>query len=345
MNKSRLLFGSLAGMLVIGLLLVSCAEDDNGGANTAPVMDSISGPDLVVPSGTATFAGSASDDDGDDLTYTFSAASGSFSGAVWSPPSTDGVYTITCVANDGEEDSEPLTTEIVVASVPDYAYHWSFNGDGLEAVVGEDVVVPSSADFAAGHVGQAIMFNSTPEDPDDAAFGTDAPSLAGADDFSFSLWFATDVEDEMGFLFGKTLDGWYLPEDMDNPGLGSAKGLIMYVDATTGEIELSYDNSWVDGFGGLTTATTDGSWHQAVVTHVGASDTYTIYCDADTVASVSFGGETNPDVSTVITMGNAFEEEGAGEWPGAYHGYMDEVVYWDVVLTATQVATLYNAHD
>ena len=345
MKQTRVLFSFLAGTVVIGLLLTACGKEE---PNAAPEMDSISGPDLVVAGETATFVGSGSDDDGDALTYTFSADGGTFSGGTYTAPSTDGTYTITCIANDGTEDSDPLTAEVVVATVPSYAHQWAYNGDGAD-VGFEDVEIPATATFDAGKVNQAIVFDSTPLDSTDAAFGTDTPSLAGADDFSFSLWFATSDETEMGFLFGKTFDGMYIPDPVTgNPDNGSSKGLILYV-SETDTIDLAYDNSWIGATGAATTATNDGSWHHIVVTHVGNTaatnpDVYTIYMDGEALVSEVIG-ETNPDLAGVITMGNGLESTAYGEWPGAYQGYMDEVVYWDVVLTAAQVAALYDAHD
>jgi hypothetical protein len=345
-NKSKLLLSLLAGTVAIGLLLTACESDDDNGANVAPVMDSISGPDLVVAGGTAAFIAMGTDDDGDDLTYTYSSTAGSFTGGNWTAPTSDGRYTISCVANDGSDDSDPLTMEVVVATVPDYAHHWPFNGDGIELVSGEDVTLPSSASFGTGTVGQAALFDGEDLVATDAAFGTDTPSLAAADDFSFSFWYAT--EDSGGFWFGKTYDGIYLPDPATGDfEVGSAKGLMFGV-GDDGFIYLNYDNSWIGSIGETTGYPPDGSWHLAVVTHVSNTaatdpDVYAVYCDGDTVAT-GLLGDTNADTDAVITMGGALEDVAYGEWPGAYQGYMDEVVYWDVVLTAAQVAALFDAH-
>lgn len=340
MNKYRLLFS----LLVIGLLLTSCGKEEE--ANVAPVLDGIAGPDLVVAGGTGTFVATGTDDDEDDLTYTYSTTGGSFTGGNWTAPTTDGRYTISCVANDGTDDSDPLTMEVVVATVPAFAHQWPYNGDGAEVVDGEDVVMPSSASFGTGHVGQAAVFDGADMDYEDAAFGSDTPTMELNDAYSVSLWFAT--EDSSGFLFGKTYAGVFAPWG-ENPEDGSAKGLMFGI--SDDGFYFAFDNCWRGAQHGVSVDRDedDGAWHHVVVTHVAGDaatdpDLYTIYIDGVAGGSGVLDLSTVPDVDAVITMGGACEDVAYGAWPGAYQGSMDEVVYWDVVLTAAQVTALYDAH-
>lgn len=73
----------------------------------------------VAPGGATTVTCSASDPEGDSLTYAWSAASGTLSSmsgnpVTWTAPSTPGTYTITCVAADGWGGSVQKSTNVVV---------------------------------------------------------------------------------------------------------------------------------------------------------------------------------------------------------------------------------------
>ena len=75
--------------------------------NQSPVISSVTAnPSTVNPNGTSTVTCSASDPDGDPLTYSWTKTGGSISGlgstVTWTAPSTTGIYTVTCSVSDGK---------------------------------------------------------------------------------------------------------------------------------------------------------------------------------------------------------------------------------------------------
>ena len=101
----------LTGTLLAALLVLplGCGDDNstNSTQNRAPVINSVTAsPSTVNPGGTSTVTVSASDPDGDVLTYTFNAAFGSVtpSGntATWTLPTNPSPYTITATVSDGK---------------------------------------------------------------------------------------------------------------------------------------------------------------------------------------------------------------------------------------------------
>ena len=89
--------------------------------NTGPVISSLSAdPSSIAPNGTSTIICEATDADGDNLNYNWSATGGSISGSgstvTYIAPSTDGTYTITCTVNDGNGGEDSGTVNVTVSS-------------------------------------------------------------------------------------------------------------------------------------------------------------------------------------------------------------------------------------
>ncbi|UCC78616.1 MAG: PKD domain-containing protein [Candidatus Zixiibacteriota bacterium] len=88
--------------------------------NRAPVIQSLTAPEIVLPNSIAEITCIATDEDGDLLTYTWSAESGSFpegtSGSVvqWQAPAEFGEYYVRVLVDDGREsvqDSIAITVD------------------------------------------------------------------------------------------------------------------------------------------------------------------------------------------------------------------------------------------
>lgn len=101
-------------------LVVSVREDAPPPPNRAPQISSVvADPDTVDPGGAATLTVVADDLDDDDLTYAWTAASGTFSSgaatavAAWTAPDDAGSYTATVTVSDGEDDASADVTIVV----------------------------------------------------------------------------------------------------------------------------------------------------------------------------------------------------------------------------------------
>lgn len=92
-----------------------------GGGNTAPVINSLSAaPESIWPSETTSVTCSASDANGDSLTYAWSAGAGTVSGSgstvTWNAPATGGAYQVGCEVTDGVGGSASASVDITVGA-------------------------------------------------------------------------------------------------------------------------------------------------------------------------------------------------------------------------------------
>jgi hypothetical protein len=107
LRKSALWLGGLS-MLAL-LAIVGCGGDDSPAPeqNHAPVVNSVTvSPNSVAAGGMATVTVSASDPDGDALTYTYSVTQGGIvpngATATWTAPSASGAHSVTVTVSDGD---------------------------------------------------------------------------------------------------------------------------------------------------------------------------------------------------------------------------------------------------
>ncbi len=171
---------------LIGGYLVACiVSDGNGGLDTAytdiEVVESINHDPLILNitaqprkidlGATSNLTCSAQDPDGDTLTYTWSALSGSIisndSAAVWTAPMSAGNYYVTCEIDDGQGAQDIDSIAIVVrdftnVQTGDLVAHYPFNGNANDATGnGHDGTVYGAAltQDRFGNPGQAYYFD------------------------------------------------------------------------------------------------------------------------------------------------------------------------------------------
>ena len=110
-------FGVIYGAVIVILSLIAgCGEESS---NSPPVIDSFEASSTdVVTNSEVILTVSATDDDGDDLTYTYQSTGGTISGTgnvvTWIAPATAGNYTITVDISDGELNVQDIVTITVV---------------------------------------------------------------------------------------------------------------------------------------------------------------------------------------------------------------------------------------
>jgi formylglycine-generating enzyme required for sulfatase activity len=121
--KKRIIL--LAGMAFVALALVSCSDDDTTDPiNSAPVIASlVSDPATVDLLQTSSVTCTATDADGDFLTYAWSSSSGTIVGTgstiTWTAPATAGVCTLECSVGDGQETvSDSVVITVVEVLLP-----------------------------------------------------------------------------------------------------------------------------------------------------------------------------------------------------------------------------------
>jgi hypothetical protein len=112
-------------MVILALVMLfptaSCQPPDN----YAPVINSLEADaEWTLPSSSVNVTCNASDRDGDELSYGWSATGGNITGAgpvaIWTAPEEVGVYTLTVVADDGQggNDTESITLIVATGTLP-----------------------------------------------------------------------------------------------------------------------------------------------------------------------------------------------------------------------------------
>jgi len=114
MNKKRLLV--IIVIVVVAVLLAILF--DTMLANHRPAITSLEAPERVLPSGTCQIVCIASDSDGDDLSYNWSASGGNISSSGssvnWTAPDSEGFYDITVMVTDGRSTEVMKQVTIIV---------------------------------------------------------------------------------------------------------------------------------------------------------------------------------------------------------------------------------------
>lgn len=112
MNKKRLPI--IIGIVVVVVVLV--VVFDTLLANHQPAIASLTAPERVVPSGSCQIVCNATDRDGDDLSYNWSASAGELNGegatVTWIAPDSVGSYNITVAVTDGR--GETVTRQLII---------------------------------------------------------------------------------------------------------------------------------------------------------------------------------------------------------------------------------------
>jgi FlaG/FlaF family flagellin (archaellin) len=101
MNKKRWIIIAVIVVVVVGLAILF----DSILANHRPAITSLEAPEKVIPSGSCQISCNASDRDGDELSYNWSAGGGEINGegatVTWMAPDFEGSYNVTVTVTDG----------------------------------------------------------------------------------------------------------------------------------------------------------------------------------------------------------------------------------------------------
>ncbi len=263
--------------------------------------------------------------------FQWSASKGTFADPTaqqtsWTAPNLDAdeVIKLECnVRNGSGSRKASVSVRVATSLLPEGAIaYWSFESDfneqvnSMAAEGGDGVSITSDAKVGSG----AALFEGDEASTASALFYYDLEAPMGPDDiFTVTLWMKTE-DDGLGFMFGRSFDGEYVE---------GAKGV--YVE----EGNVVFDISWVGDIW-AEAAVNDGEWHHiAIVKDV---EEFLIYVDGEEIGA---GGteEWSVDDDTAVTIGAAAEEEG-GDWPGIFQGILDDIIFFDVALSADDIADI-----
>ena len=195
---------------------------------------------------------------------------------------------------------------------------WPAEGNAQDIVGGNNGTLENGAGFAPGETGQAFDFDGSNQ----FVQIPDAPALEPTN-FTWACWF--NATNTTGALVCKPVSGG----SDDSYSLwfqnGSLNGKIC--NTTNEGAKLSYGFTPVPGV-----------WYQAALTFDNSSEAETLYVDGVPVASGNAGVQIGYDSSPVlIGADNDF-----GSTVLAFTGEIDEVMLYDRVLSADEIAAIYN---
>lgn len=158
-------------------------------SNFAPRVTAVTAtPDLLMPGETATLTCSATDPEGDPITYAWAAEAGTLTAsgaeAMWTAPDSSGYFAVRCTATDPEAASGSAEGYVTVG---DLVLHLPLDGDAGDASpFGYDgeIVGPVAAPDRKGVMGGALAFDGV---DDHVALATSGPlGFTGA--VTLTLW-------------------------------------------------------------------------------------------------------------------------------------------------------------
>ena len=263
------------------------------------------------------------------LARTYSLSEVQQTGWTQTAPAPPGTHTVPLAAGQTVTGLDFGNRQAVCTPPPSGMTGW-WDGDGtpndLTTNANHGTLV-GAATYGPGKVGQAFSFATA----NDYVSVPDAPALnVGTGDFSIDAWVRTTSSDAQ--LINKSsgtlsnLTGYYMR---------IASGLISY--------------GWGDGnvqVNGVTISSTplnDGQWHFVAMTvQRGSPSTLSVYADGQLIASTPMSGTNNPTGSLtntaplLIGRNTAFQSSG-------FVGQLDEVELFNRVLTAAEIAAIYDA--
>jgi Leucine-rich repeat (LRR) protein len=160
----------ILAILILSMIVLVFSGCGGGGSVTPPIPDEEStnhnpiisdlsaSPRTAFINQTSTITCTASDQDGDTLTYSWSKTGGTINGIgstiTWKSPSTEGTYTITCTVSDGKGGEDNKSVDIVVAvNGVEYRIPWSkaeSNGWANPLGEGKELFTSATCDYDSG---------------------------------------------------------------------------------------------------------------------------------------------------------------------------------------------------
>jgi hypothetical protein len=321
--------------MLLSMFLSNCQEDPLGVPDidySLPEITSItSGQNKILAGAETDVAVEAKQ----GTSYKWTAPAGSFAddsspSTTWSSvgiTESSPVKLLCTVSNSSGSRHASMTIQVVVKTDP--VYHWPFdnnltdivsgnNGTGSQVAFNTDdkKAGAASAEFSGNQNRNTIM----------TIADADAPTvlMGPEDDFSIAVWMMT--EGDVGVLFGR----------QEAPDLWDWDYSKAFVHE--GEWILYRGNGW-RGIDADVAAVNDGEWHLIVVTHFSADDTYQLFVDGESVASggLYYDEPTAPDDGTNFYVGGMWGDD---EFTAPYEGLLDELKYFDSVLSDAEIALL-----
>jgi len=243
--------------------------------------------------------------------------------------STNGVYSIQLLADDGEKQgSDFVEVRVGVAcpalDIPGLVAWWPGNGNTIDKISGIPAVL-MGADYTNGKVAQAFNLHGT-NDFVFVSYQSNYDLGLSTNGFSIEFWIKGN------FISGSDQGIWSWNNSATN---GGSNGINMRQAGSSISCDIRDVNGVDHGAGGGVVF--DGNWHHYAVTYDRVAGQLKSYVDGtlrNTVAAGVFQADTRYD----LQIGRAL-----GFQAGNLHGQFDEIALYNRPLTLTEVQTIFNA--
>lgn len=190
---------------------------------------------------------------------------------------------------------------------------WKLDESSGNAVdsVGSNTLTNGSVTYGAGKINNAATFTT--------GLTSSTSPISGSSDWTMAMWYksSTTGTNKQMLVFGNSAQ--------------TAKSII-YLYTTVGNA-IALDTAGAGLITSSITSTIDGNWHLLVITHT--ANNFAMYIDN---ASVGTGSTTAMSLGT-NAMAIGYDNLNA-RWP--WGAQLDEVYFWNVVLSGADQTTLYN---
>jgi hypothetical protein len=209
----------------------------------------------------------------------------------------------------------------------------SITGDAVRGAAGNGTLFNfGGAQWVPGKIGMALDFDGA----DDFVLALNALPT-GTQTFSLSMWAWSDTNAAWGSL----VKNWSGPSGSIHLGLENATGRISNYLGT---------NFGVDGPIQAGSIFTTNTWHHVAVTFDGPARSEILYIDGVSVATrTTFAGASLSALGTNMGFGVKLNETTTGAstdcCPGYWNGKMDDIAFFDNVLTPAEVMQIKTNGD
>ncbi|MCK9399262.1 MAG: Ig-like domain-containing protein [Bacteroidales bacterium] len=321
--------------------------------NAAPIItEIIINPDSVQSEGVATVTVTASDPDGDALTYLYTPSGGSISGfgssVTWTAPYEGGTYSINVKVSDGNGGNATGSVSVVVhqagVALENLVAHWLFNGDADDATAnGHDgTLTMGHAYFGGGAAPQLVadrFGNANYCYHFDQGSNIEVPysTALNPQSMTISLWIKMEGQAYDDYIISlNRWNGWKLNIQGNMLLFFTVRtlynGNLTYYDRDSNPYAITAE-TWTH----IAVSFTDGFMNFYINGELAQSwdNTPGIPVTVDNI-NLTIGSDLPTGVYTTV------EGDFYIGWGGYFKGNIDDVRFYDKALTPPQVASIYN---
>lgn len=209
--------------------------------------------------------------------------------------------------------------------------YYKLDGNANDSTGSHNGSISGATYTSSGKILGAYLFDGSND-----YISTFSPNF-GSSSFSISFWFKTSTSQSEKYMIGEygTTSGisYYVLRIGQNVSNMGTNKLSILLRSSANEAVFSAAVS--------SGAINDGAWHHAVIIVNRTTNQVIGYVDGTNTLTASryFAGNFNGSLATMYLGAQHYP---TGTIDGYWNGYLDEVAFWDKILTTDEIASLYN---